>query len=285
MVHDEYNRSWIMVLPNDYSSQDKYPLVLALHGSTGSAKQLMMQTKRRFNKLANRDKFIMVYPQGVRNSWNDNTTRDRTGYARKHDIDDVGFIDKLIKRLESSYSIDRDHIFVCGISNGGLLSQTLAMELPGQFKAIGMVASNFGEDQVNEARNVLPFSILFIHGTADSILPYEKGIIQVFDLKRGKILGVEKSIEYMCDLNGNTKPPVTRPLENTSLRDGCTSEHISFPNPMNPDLKVELIKVNEGGHTWPGARKQRRLKRLVGTTTRDFNACDALWEFFKSHLN
>lgn len=285
LKHGEYTRSWITVLPKDYSEKIEYPLVLALHGSSGSAKQLMNHTRRRFNKLASQEKFIVVYPQGVHNSWNDNTTRDQTGYARKHNIDDVGFIGKMIKHLENSYSIDSDHIFVCGISNGGLMSQTLAMELLGKIKAIGMVASNFGEDQVNEAHNVSPFSILFIHGTSDTILPYEEGIIQVFNLKRGKVLGIEKSIDYMCELNGNNKTPVITPIRNTALRDGCTSEKITYPNYNKSDLKVELIKVANGGHTWPGAKERRLLKRLVGTTTQDFNACDALWSFFKSHLN
>ncbi len=285
LTHDDYIRSWLTVLPKDYSAQQKYPLVIALHGGGGTAKQLMRNTRSRFNELATQEGFIVAYPQGVKKSWNDNGKRDQNGFARKENIDDVGFIDKMIEKLLSTYNINDNAIFACGISNGGLMSQTLAMKLPDKIQTVGMVSSNFGEDQTNDSKNVTPFSILFIHGTNDFIIPYNKGEIEVFNKNRGKVLGIKKSINYMCNLNGNSLKPIVTKLENTSIKDNCTSEHFVYPNPENPSLKVELIKVKNGGHTWPGAKEQRIIKKLVGKTTQDFNACDKLWEFFKSTID
>ena len=71
LTHDGYERSWIAILPKDYTPQKSYPLVIALHGGGGTAKQLMTSTKKRFNKLADSEGFIVVYPQGVKKSWND----------------------------------------------------------------------------------------------------------------------------------------------------------------------------------------------------------------------
>ncbi len=286
ITHNGYTRSWLTHIPKNYSAVKKYPLVIALHGGGGSAKQLMNRTKRRFNKLADTEGFIVVYPQGVKKSWNDNNKRDQNGFARKMNIDDVGFISKMISTLQSNYNINNNAVFACGISNGGLMSQTLAMELPNKIKAVGMVASNFGEDQINESKNVLPFSILFIHGTKDPIIPYSGGEIEVFNKKRGKVLGIAKSIKYISNLNGNSLNPIVTKLDNTSFKDNCTSEHLVYPNPENPSLKVELIKVINGGHSWPGAKKKKRLlKKITGTTAQDFNACDKLWEFFKSTID
>lgn len=281
-----YSRTWLTYLPKNYSETKTYPLVIALHGGSGTAKQLVTSTKRRFNTLADKEGFIVVYPQGVKKSWNDNNKRDQNGFARKENIDDVGFISKMISKLQSEYSINSDAIFACGISNGGLMSQTLAMELPKKIKAVGMVASNFGKDEIDKITDVSPFSILFIHGTKDPIIPYSEGDITVFHKKRGHVIGIPKSIAYICTLNGNSLEPIVTKLENNILKDNCTSEHFKYPNSKNPTLKVELIKVINGGHSWPGAKKKKRLlKKITGVTTQDFNACDKLWEFFKSTMN
>ena len=285
LVHEDYERLWLTYLPKHYSENKSYPLVIALHGGGGTAKQLMNNTRKRFNKLADKEGFIVVYPQGIKKSWNDNNTRDTNGFARKENIDDVGFIKKMINQLTSKYAINTDAIFACGVSNGGLMSQTLAMELPNKIKVIGMVASNFGLDEINKIKEVSPFSILFIHGDADPIFPYNKGEIRVFKKTRGPVLGIEKSIAYMCRLNGNSGEPTINAIKNSSIKDNCTSEHLVYPNLKNPSLKVELIKVKNGGHTWPGAKEQRLIKKLVGKTTQDFSACDKLWAFFKSTMN
>lgn len=285
LFHDDHKRSWLTYVPSNYSPNKSYPLVIALHGGGGSAKQLMRHTKARFNSLADQEQFIVVYPQGIKKSWNDNNERDKNGYARKENIDDVGFIKLMISTLKLKYNIKNDAIFACGVSNGGLMSQTLALELPEIFKVIGLVASNFGVDELNKIDRPSPFSVLFIHGTNDPIFPYHEGEISVFNKSRGKVLGIEKSISYMADLNGNGLDPISSPIENTSTSDQCQSEYFSYPNESDPDLKIELIKIYNGGHTWPGSKDIRAFRGIVGKTTQDFNACDALWVFFKSTLN
>ena len=285
LVHNNYKRSYISYLPKTYSKDKQYPLVIVLHGGGGTANQIMQNTRQRFNELADEEGFIVVYPNGIKKSWNDNPKRDTNGFARKKNIDDVGFIKRLIELLEHNYSINSDAIFACGISNGGLMSQTLAMALPKKIKAIGMVASNFGSIQIEGSKNTNPFSVLLIHGTTDPLFPYQEGQIGVFGKSRGLVLGIEKSIEHMCRLNGNDSIPVISSIEDKAANDNCTSEHLVYTNPINPNLKVELIKVTNGGHTWPGAKEQRLISRLVGNTTQDFDACDKLWGFFKSTLD
>jgi polyhydroxybutyrate depolymerase len=284
LTHDGLVRSYLVHPPQNYDPQKTYPLVIALHGGGGNAKSFNRSTRGRFNDLADEENFILVYPQGFKKSWNDNNIRDTIGKARKLNIDDVGFIKKMIEKLETDFSVDSENIFACGISNGGLMSLTLAAELPEKIKTIGMVASNFSRAQVDEMQSVQPFSMIMIHGTDDPIFPYEEGVIKVFKQRRGEVIGVVKSVDFMLDLNGNFTPGIIRPLPNVSQRDGCTATHIVYPNPTNPNLKVEVISVIGGGHTWPGGT-QYLSKRLIGRTSRDFNACDTLWDFFESTMN
>ncbi len=282
--HEDRERSYIVHLPKNYTSEKSHPLVIAMHGGGGKAKHFNRSTRSRFNELADEENFILVYPQGVNKSWNDNSKRDTLGYARRFNVDDVGFLRKMIEKLENDFAVDSENIFACGISNGGLMSLTLAVKLPERIKAIGMVASNFSEEQANEMTSDSRFSMIMIHGDGDFLFPYEEGEIKVFRKSRGKVLGVRKSIELLCEINGNNPNGIGRELPNFSDKDGCTAEQIVYPNPDSPGLKIELIRVKGGGHTWPGGT-QYLPKKMIGRVSRDFNACDALWEFFKGTMN
>lgn len=284
LIHDGRVRTYLVHLPKKYISQNNYPLVIALHGGGGTAKSFNRSTRGRFNDLADEENFILVYPQGVKRSWNDNNKRDTLGKARKLNIDDVGFIKKMIENLEVDYAVDSNNIFACGISNGGLMSLTLATELPENIKAIGMVASNFSAEQLTVMQKAKPFSMIMIHGTSDPIFPYSEGEIKVFKQRRGRVIGVRKSIAFLCAINGNQTTGLVRALPDLATLDGCTSEQIVYPNLVNPNYKIELINVIGGGHTWPGGT-QYLPKKLIGRVSRDFNACDALWEFFEGIMN
>ncbi len=281
LEHDGRQRTFLVHLPKDYSEEKTYPLVIALHGGSGQAKVFNRGTGFRFNSLADEEGFILVYPQGVGKSWNDHPEREKRGKARKLNIDDVGFISAMIDDLASRYAVDITNVFACGISNGGLMSLTLGADLPEKIKAVGLVSANFSKLKTDEMTDAQPFPVIIIHGTADPIFPYDEGEIRIFRQRRGHVLGAEKSIDFMCALNGNSTEGIITEMENSNGRDGCTSTRIVYPNAERPDLKVELIKIEGGGHTWPGGT-QYLGKRLVGNVSRDQNACDLLWNFFKS---
>jgi poly(3-hydroxybutyrate) depolymerase len=45
-------------------------------------------------------------------------------------------------------------------------------------------------------------------------------------------------------------------------------------------VAIELVRVDGGGHTWPGGKNR---EWLVGTTSREFSANERMWEFFQRH--
>ena len=285
LIHNGRERIFLVHLPKNHDPSRSYPLVIALHGGNGKAKRFNRSTNNRFNKLADEENFIVVYPQGIDKSWNDHKDRNSFGIARKENVDDVGFINKMIDHLIIKYNVNPQQVFACGISNGGLMSATLAAKLPEKIQAIGMVSSNFSKVYLDDmiSNSPAPFPIIIIHGTEDPIFPYEEGYITVFKKNRGDVIGVEKSISYMLTLNGNFSEGIETDLTNNDLFDHCSTQKIVYPNLENPHLKVELLKVFGGGHTWPGGH-QYLPKKLIGRVTKDFNAADELWRFFKSTL-
>lgn len=280
MKHDGMDRSFELFVPENYSAAKSYPVILVLHGGGGTGKGLERHTLSRFNYLAEKDEFVAVYPNGFEKSWNDGA-RDTFGVARKMNIDDVGFIEKILDNIGSKLNIDRKNIFACGISNGGFMVQRLAFELPEKIRGIAVIAANLSEVQSKKEYPEKPVSVLFINGTNDPLVPYNGGYVTVFRQKRGAILSVEQSLEIWKTINGCSRKAKESIFPDKNKKDGCTAFKAVWENPEIPKIKVASIIIEGGGHTWPGTTRNLP-KRLVGNTCRDFIGCDEIWSFFKS---
>ncbi len=272
-------RYYKVYLPKDYDGRQNYPLVFILHGGGGKASGMMKLTRNRFNQLADRDGFIAVYPNGYKKSWNDGD-RDTLAEARRLNIDDVGFFDAIIHDLNGRLSVDNNNIFACGISNGGFMVQKLALERSSVFKAIGVISANMSEDQ-QEKTPENPVSVLFICGTADPLVPYNGGPVVVLKQKRGEVVSVDKSVHYWKEQNQCNVLKEMYDFPDLNKADVCTAHKSIWQNPENPGVQVVNIRIENGGHTWPGG-KQYLPRKLVGNTNRDINACDEIWSFFES---
>lgn len=272
-------RYYELYVPTNYSELKTLPIVFVLHGGGGKASGMNRFTRGRFNELANRDGFIVVYPNGFEKSWNDGE-RDTLAVARRLNIDDVGFFETMIDDLDKKFSIDRKNIFACGISNGGFMVQRLAIERSDLFKAVGVVAANMSGDQQQKEPGK-PVSAIFICGTADPLVPYNGGPVKVFKQLRGEVLSMEETLTYWKRVNFCTAKKQEVGYPDLNKRDRSNVVKTVWQNPSNEQIKVVDIRVENGGHTWPGGT-QYLPRGMVGTTNRDFNACDEIWTFFKS---
>ena len=274
-------RFYEVYVPHNYTEEKSYPLVFILHGGGGKASGMANLTQSRFNILAEREGFIAVYPNGYEKSWNDGA-RDTLAPARRMNIDDVGFFDAMIEDMDKKLSVDQNNIFACGISNGGFMVQRLAIERAGIFKAIGVVAANMSEDQQQkEPEN--PVSVIFICGTNDPLVPYNGGPIVILKQKRGEVLSNAQTVDYWKRVNSCITQAETYVYPDKNKRDGSKAIKTVWQDPENQKIKVVNIKVEGGGHTWPGS-KQYLPRGIVGNTNRDFNGCDEIWNFFKSTM-
>jgi len=141
-------RSYILHIPPQYNGRAPLPLVLAFHGGAGNASQFLGSTG--LAKKADREGFILVAPNGngvlkkKLLTWN---VRFGFGYALKNHVDDVGFVRKLINRLENGLLIKPDRIYATGISNGAMLCHLLAARLSEKIAAIAPVVGSVGGKQ------------------------------------------------------------------------------------------------------------------------------------------
>lgn len=275
---DGLERTYLIHLPEKTSSVNNLPLVFVLHGHGGTGKQIMKDSE--FNKLSDKEKFIAVYPNGIDKGWIDG----RYDRENKSKHDDVKFISNLIDTIISQYKTDTTRIFATGMSNGGFFSFHLAYKLSNRFLAIAPVCANIPKVFKNIYKPEYPVSLLLINGTKDPLVKYDGGKVGFdFAKARGYSLSTDESIDMFLQNNKIIGKPKTEEIPNKDDDDECDAIKYTYTGGLN-NTEVVLIKIENGGHTWPGG-KRNFPKKLVGNLCKDFKAADLIWEFFKSRKN
>ena len=122
---DGKTRTYRLYVPAGLLGAPQVPLLVALHGGLGTSEQF--EANSGFDGLAEANRFVVVYPDGVGarpdgtgpQTWNGGYC---CGRAARDNIDDVGFIRQLIERLETDLSIDAARVYVSGHSNGAIMA-------------------------------------------------------------------------------------------------------------------------------------------------------------------
>jgi len=262
LVSSGERREYLLYVPESYNpnSARNVPLVINIHGfAQWPANQANVS---QWNQLADEEGFIVVYPSGLGfpKRWRvTRTTEDPTAV----DIELQYFRD-LIDKLSEEYSIDPDHIYVSGLSNGAGMSLRLACSLPERVAAIGGVAGAYLVD-LGECPGGVPG--IFFHGQADKIVPFDGGPSERFPID---FPFIPKFFEDYAQLNG-CEANETVFLEEDHVRgvryEGC-----------EPGADVVFYTISDGGHTWPGGGDLPKI--ITGKTTYEINATHLMWEFF-----
>ena len=270
-------RNYLIHLPPVDYMLTSMPVIVNLHGGGGTAKGTSRLNKGRFNELADQDGFIVVYPNAIDKSWNDG--RSQILKPENKDIDDVGFIAAIIQELKEVYDVDLTKIYATGMSNGGFMTTRLLCDRADLFRGGAVVTASISKEYFPNCKPSQKVGVLVMNGTADPLVPYDGGQIKVFRKTRGEILSTDDYLDFWIANNQCNADPTITELPDSMPHDGTTVT-ISQYN-CDPDNPVVLYRVNGGGHTWPGG-KQYLGKRLIGVTSRELNACEVIWDFFKS---
>ena len=233
-------------------------------------------TDRGFDRIADREYLLVVYPDGIGKGWNDGRS-DLRSEAVKDQVDDLGFLIALVRELAQSYSVDSARVYATGISNGGLMSYRLACEASDVFAAVAPVAANLSVELASRCHPSRAIPILIIEGTEDPIMPWGGGTVKVLWLDRGEVLSTLDTFERWkawdrCP-NQQSRPPLDRdPSDGTSVAErvatGCAG-----------GVEVQLDEVRGGGHTWPDGLPYLGV-RIVGRVSREIDANEVIWTFF-----
>src|SRR5512133_1039502 len=152
-------RTFIVYTP---SGLPEHPsLVISMHGLGGSGSQ--QRSMSGFDKVADKGKFVVVYPDGVfkmngSNGWDISSNSD------------VEFISGLIDTLKLRHNIDPNRVYASGFSMGGMMSYKLACTLSDKIAAIGPASGYPLGNMITSCKPTRPVPICHTHGTADDIV-------------------------------------------------------------------------------------------------------------------
>ncbi len=252
-------RSYWVHSPLGYRPDRPVALVLAFHGAGGTS--LAMQSLTGLSSRADRDGFIVVYPQGLPQPARSN---HYYWYASgpsdpdAHGIDDGAYVRHLLDAVQSEFCVDPARIGAIGFSNGAGLIGYLACVLSGRIAAFVAVEGEFFMIPTG-CHPARPASILDVHAADDGVAPYSG-------------VPARASPEYYA-------PAVPTWLDQWSLRVGCRrSSALGVVGDVGArewwgcdgGAVIAGYVRARGGHTWPA-----QLRGGPGT--------DALLSFLFAH--
>lgn len=270
---DGYDRSFIIYLPLGYNNAVKMPMVFVIHGGSGTPEGMIRLAD--FKPIADKEKVVLVYPAGHQKNWNDGrpTTPNQMG------INDVGFFNRMCDYMIANHSVDANSIYATGISNGGFMASRLGCELSNRIAAIAVVAATMEANSVSPNCNLnRPVPAIYIHGTADPLVPFAGGVMTAGGTAGGTILSHFQAIDRWAALNRCNNSPAVYDLPDIAV-DGTTVKQRVYSGGTNASEVVSYVVMN-GGHTWPQGF-QYLSESIIGLTTQDMNANDVIWAFFK----
>ena len=133
------SRAYRVYIPQGLRKTTGAPLLLALHGCGQDALEFAAST--RFNDLADKHKFVVVYPE---QSVTHNGQRCWNWFRTAHQFRTQGepaIMAGIVRRVileTTSWRIDPGRIYVSGISAGGAMAVVLAATYPELFAAVGV---------------------------------------------------------------------------------------------------------------------------------------------------
>ena len=261
-------RTYLAYVPSTAAPGTPAPLVLVLHGAHQTAEE--MQLMSWMNAVGEDHGAVVVHPQAAGAFW-------ATGGGSPPEyetVDDLGFMDDLVRTVSEGISIDPARVYVTGFSNGGLLAVRLACQDRERWAAVGLVGALIPAfwDGVCPGGTALP--AIFIMGDQDTEFPFPT----ISARSRG-LVPAELTLPYWAGLNGCDGQVEQVELADL-VDDGTTIEHWTTPK-CSGRQETEFYVVHGGGHTWPGS--PINLPSSLGRKSEELDASRTLMSFFLRH--
>lgn len=203
-----------MLYPPDYGSQKKYPLIVFLHGAgergSDNKKQLTHGSDLFLkNEVRSNYPAIVIFPQCPESDFWSSVKIDRTDQGVQFDFDypreptkSLTLVMDLIKYLKKMEAVDKDRIYVMGLSMGGMGTFELLARQPKEFAAAIPICGGGNPADCEKYAGKVPLWVF--HGAKDNIVSPDYSRQMVKELER-----LEADVKYTeyPDVNHNSWDP------------------------------------------------------------------------------
>ena len=166
--------NYLLFLPEDYGEQDKdWPLMLFLHGKGERGRDLQKVKVHGPSKIVEKQEdfpFIVISPQCPEGQWWN---------------DDLDVLINLLDEIVEKYDVDRDRVYLTGLSMGGYGTWALAAKYPDRFAAIAPICGG-GTRIMAMGLNKVP--VWAFHGAKDKVVPLGESerMVEAINARGGK---------------------------------------------------------------------------------------------------
>jgi polyhydroxybutyrate depolymerase len=231
-------RNYRVYISPNYSVSNPASLIIALHGLGDNMTNFSNTLK--FNHIADTANIICIYPQAeydifVGAAWN--SSAGLWGYYPNAFVDDIGFINELADAAIAEYAIDSRHIYLCGFSMGGFMTQKIALLSNSRFAAFASISGTIGNGitGIDPGRSV---PIAHFHGTADSVVKY---INNDYGVDADSLIG------FWTGNNLCSNVPVIYKYPDL-VNDGITAERFEYHSTDKSNADVFFYKLVGANH-------------------------------------
>jgi len=280
LIIGKIKRKYFYFIPSKLSQNVN--LLFVLHGAQDTGTVFRKRTAYAFDKIAEDENLIVVYPNGYKKSWND--CRKQARYPSKlKQIDDFKFLKEIKSQIENSHNLEINNTFMFGYSNGGQLINRICLEHPQWIDACCVIAANLPvPDNLDCNPKNITVPIMIFCGTNDKTNPYHGGLVNVLGIKKlGHVKSCNETLKYWSSLSDYklissyfVEPQKPEKEETTIVKQ-------IWKNSMGNS--ITQVIVHGGGHTIPNIHMD--FPRILGLTNHDINSFEEAWGFFKGNIN
>ncbi len=201
--------------------------------------------------LANRDGFIVAYPDPLNQEWPIYSTSE----PADGDLDLVG---ATLDYIEAGYCVEPTRFYAAGVSNGGGEASRVACAMAGRFSGVAIVSGDYRDrPPCHPTRQV---SVFDLHTLTDKVVPY-LGSPSTGDGSVPGFLAQWRAIDG-CSMAGTR---ARLDANTTGIRWTCRDQTV-----------IQQYELARGGHIWPGSTPNATA--VPGPRS----AAAKIWAFFDS---
>ena len=268
MTVGNYPRDYVLHVPSRRPATPgdtlaPLPLLLVLHGSSGTAEDIRQTTQ--MDALGDAHGFVIAYPDGTNggglfaSDWNGGAC---CGSAARDNVDDVGFISALATEISRNLPVDPKRIYIAGFSSGAIMAYHAACKLAPMIAGIAVVSGSLKDDNCAPGRAV---PLIAVQGTDDTEVPYDDiALTQPPLTVTGVAAQLPPSVQFWVAMDGCDGAVVNQQSTDVVLTtfSSCTG------------ASVVLYTIQGGWHEWPTLNSDAPLSEL--------SASNAIIQYFES---
>lgn len=298
IVHDGYEREYMVYLPKSYNEAKESGLIICMHGFNSSMKTFFGNYN--IMDVADELNLVVVAPQALPEKdpqvikkaddlgkligkpfpldavWGcglrvkSNNILFPIDVELNKDIDDTGFLKAIIDEIKNEYSINQN-IFLFGTSLGGFMSYQYAMyhgnELSGLISICGSMGTN-----IHNTNSDVRLPICDFHSVTDEVVPYSGNLNYklIFNIKVSLCQSKSDVIDFWVDNNKLSAIPTTEPVAYHPSTNSITVQKQIYTGNQNEVIHYKI----------DGAYHEHYFKKENGDCM-DYN--EEITKFIKSH--